>query len=93
MLLLPTKVDRKSIGMSQLQRYLDRSGITTIFDNPQDTIDGQLVPYTEESTQVVRSALFWKPHVLPLGSELLHIMKLSGWKPLHSRKSGMYFSE
>lgn len=86
LLLLPT-VDRDSIGTSQLRQYLDGSGVT-VFDDPQDTNDGQLVPYTEEGTQVVRSTLFWEPPVLALGSELLHTLKLSGWKPLYSRKSG-----
>ncbi|KAF3049171.1 hypothetical protein E8E11_008717 [Didymella keratinophila] len=87
MLLLPPTADRNSIVTSQLQQYLDKSSVTTIFDDPQDGNDGRLVPYTEESAQIVRSTLFWEPPALSLGSELLQTMKLSGWKPLYSRKS------
>jgi hypothetical protein len=93
MIVFPTKADRNSRKIAELQTSLTRFGIGSVFEDPEELQSlhiGQLVPYKydDESDQIVRSTIFWEASVLSLGSELLLTMRQAGWKPSYTRISG-----
>lgn len=93
MIVFPTKADRNSRKIAELQTSLARFGIGSVFEDPEELQSlhiGQLVPYKydDESDQIVRSTIFWEASVLSLGSELLLTMRQAGWKPSYTRISG-----
>ncbi|KAH7402410.1 hypothetical protein BKA66DRAFT_564328 [Pyrenochaeta sp. MPI-SDFR-AT-0127] len=87
MIVFPSKVDRGSVKISQMQTSLANSGVGTVFEDPEEVEAGQIVRYDDMDEQVVRSTIFWEAPVLSLGSELLLTMRRAGWRPAYTRSS------
>lgn len=90
LIVFPSKVDRSSAKISQMQTSLAKSGVGSVFEDPEEVDLVQLVAYEDTDEQVVRSTIFWEAPVLSLGSELLLTMKRAGWRPAYTRSSGKY---
>lgn len=85
-IILPTRTDRDSIVISEVETNLEECGFTASFemDNRNDRM---LIRSLSEGDDPIWGTLFWEPPLLNPQSELLESLKSKGWKPLYLRMS------
>lgn len=88
LIVLPSKINRTSAEIHEMQSSLADSGVDSMFEDIDSDNGKQLVKYDETQEQVVRSTVFWEPPILTLGSELLLTLRKAGWQPIYTRTSG-----